>query len=758
MNIRKLFFLSLTALPFTLPPGECKAVPFPACPLSPSLDALNVPFIPNHGQLNSQVRYYAKTLGGTVFVTHDGKMVYSLPADAPLRGQKGIIPQEPPAPPKQLVITEQLLDARPNTPSPGRATKSRVSIFHGNDPDQWRSGLPTYQDISLGVVYPGIEVRLAAHGGSVEKLFYLAAGANPDDIRININPATAMSVTEGGQLAIRTPSGSVQFSRPVAWQNIDGDRRAVAAAYAINADRGSYGFTLGQYDPNQPLIIDPILQSTYLGGTSWDKGQEIAIGPNGNVYVAGTTLSSDFPKCTGWLFCLNGADPTFAGDYEAFVAEMTPDLTRLIQTTYLGGSCTGQECEILKGMAIDAGGNVYVTGYTSSSDFPKTAGGADSTLSGVDGFVAKFSPDLRTLYQSTFVGGSGNDFPSDIAFSTNMNEILLTGTTWSNDLPACLPSGCFPQARPDSIFAGQTEAFVARFTPDLQTMIGTTYLGGSARDDGASLLVTASGDIYVAGTTSSADFPGLAGGYDTLLQGNEAFLTRFNKYLTGITRSTFCGGSQNDSAGAVAQGVDGSIYIAGFTYSPDLPTCVPGPLACPPRADATLAGQEGFAARFNPDLTTLYSSTYLGGGQDDSITAIAIVPNPDNAWDSLIYVAGDTRSPDFPGAAKGADRVFAGESEGFAAYLDSGLNQIQAASFLGGSGWEFARGLTVSATGDIYVTGETSSGDFPRAERGFAPSLRGLSDAFITRFSSLKGSSFYVIPSAHGKATIVHLE
>jgi hypothetical protein len=154
----------------------------------------------------------------------------------------------------------------------------------------------------------------------------------------------------------------------------------------------------------------------------------------------------------------------------------------------------------------------------------------------------------------------------------------------------------------------------------------------------------------------------------------------------------------------------------------------------------------------------LHSSTYLGGGQNDSITAIAIVPNPDNAWNSLIYVAGDTKSPDFPGAANGADRKFAGDSEGFVAFLDSGLNRIQAASFLGGSGWEFARGLTISATGDIYVTGETSSGDFPGAERGFAPTLRGLSDAFITRFSNLKGSSFYVIPSAHGKATIVHLE
>ena len=715
---------------------------------------IHVPFIPNHGQLDENVRYYARTFGGTLFVTGMGELVYALPhsySPAPRESIESFRQQN------MMIFSEKLGDGMLNTITPTQPAATSVSIFHGDDPRQWQHDLPGYPEISLGQVYPGVEVRLAAHGNSIEKLFYVAAEADPQNIKIKISSTAKLSITNSGQLDIYTEKGNVLFSRPIAWQDIQGTRKSVEVAYAVNSSNiPAYGFELGQYDHRYPLVIDPLLQSTYLGGSSNDEGLDIAVGPDGNIYVAGITSSNDFPRCT-YGPCAPTGDNIFAGTSEAFIAKMSPDLKTLIQTTYLGGNGS----EWAEALVIDGTGNIYVTGSTDSSDFPGIAGGADSTLNNRDGFVAKLSSNLRTLAQSTFIGGSSSEFPRDIVISKR-NEIIIGGTTLSTNLPSCTAAAlpCFPPVQPDPDYGGAREGFAALLNLNLTTMI-TTYLGGSGSDDIYGLAVAADGNsIYLCGTTNSNDFPFISGGVDTIQQDYEAFVTKLSDTLVGnnAEQSTYYGGSGYEECYDIAVGVDGQVLITGETSSADLPHC--SGMGCPARGDATIdSSGDAYVAKLSPNLQTLYGSTYLGGTGFDMATDIAVFPAPWNAWESMVYVTGDTAANDFPKISNGADRAFAGNSEGFVAYLNNSLSTLHQASYLGGNSTDYPYALAVSSTGDIYVTGETRSSDFPGSTQGFDNMLNGTKDAFVTRFSDLKSNgTFYTIPLKNGKAAVIHLD
>jgi hypothetical protein len=725
-----------------------------------ALNNLTVPFIPNHHQLNQEVAYYAKVSDGTVFVNKSGEIVYSLRQDTPtVLDRKNLqhLPQYPKNTLQQpVVFSERFLNSQKQTITPGMESETTVSIFHGNDQTKWENELPTYADVSLGKIYPGIELRLSAHSRSVEKLFAVDPSANPENIEIQIPVAEKLSLTSEGQLLVGTKTGEAQFSRPIAWQNIDGKRIGVDIAYSLDNHNNTYGFQIGGYNTHHPLFIDPLLQSTLLGGNSNDRVQDIAIAPNGDIYVGGWTASDPFPLCSG-TYCAYGADTTFQGDDELFVARISPDLKRLIQTTYLGGTCTNSQwyAETFDGIAIAANGDVFVTGSTCADDFPEIAGGADSIRGGDDGFVTKFSSDLRTLSQSTFVGGSNGDYPHDIAIYDS-TQIVVAGLTASLDFPVCAPTlSCWPAGRGDSDFAGSNEAFVAILSTDLKSMPYTTFLGGSANEYANSVLV-ANGSIYVTGNTGSSDFPGISGGFDVTLQGSEAFVTQLSSTLS-ISQSSFFGGSGSEESRAIAKGADGSIYIAGVTTSSDIPHCAS--VLCPSRADKTQNEAEGFVVHCSSDLKNLYNSTYLGGSSADYINDLDVLPDPENSWHpDIVYVVGETTSNDFPGVGKGTDRIYSGFNEGFAVRLNSSLSEIQQGSYLGGNGSDVANSIAVAANGEIYIAGETSSANFPGIAGGFDTTLSGYYDAFITRFSDLRGGSYYVIPHSDGKASVIFLQ
>ena len=578
--------------------------------VSHALCSLSIPFIENKGQIDNNVAYYAKTLGSTLYVTRKGEMVYGFAGFTLIERIPGLIPS-----PKGL------------TPS-----HTNVSSFKGNDPSKWQKSLPTYGSVSLGEVTTGIIVSLNAYGGRIEKIITVSPRTAPSVI-LSVEGASSLGLSPEGELIIHTDQGDLTFSKPVAYQEINGNRIPVPVAYMLPQERDeshhseitgeksaadhpqsapTYAFAVGSYDSSYPLTIDPILQSTYLGGSGDDSANALALGAEG-VYVAGHTTSTDFPGTAG------GAQSTYGGgDQDVFVALLTPELKTITQATYLGGSMP----DYTYALAVGASG-VYVSGLTSSSDFPGTLGGAQPSNGGsTDAFVALLTPDLKTLTQATYLGGSAQDSAGSLALGAS--GVYVAGMTFFSDFP-----GTTGGAQPT--FGGVTnDAFVALLTPDLKTLTQSTYLGGSGDDDACALTIGAEG-VYVAGLTNfSSDFPGTAEGAQPARGGTwDAFIALLTPDLKTLTQSTYLGGSGEDFACALALGAEG-VYAAGSTGSSDFPGTAEG-------AQPTFGGADGdaFVALLTPDLKTLTQATYLGGGCSDGASALGM-------GTSGVYVAGST--------------------------------------------------------------------------------------------------------------------
>jgi hypothetical protein len=676
--------------------------------VSSALSSLSIPFIENKGQIDKDIAYYAKTMRATLFVTKNGEMVYGFPDLALVERIHGLTPH-----PKGLI-----------------PSRTNVSSFIGKDPSRWQKNLSTYTAVSLGEITPGITIALHAYGGKIEKIITVPPNTDPS-IAITVDGASSLGLADTGELIVHTDKGKLTFSKPIAYQEIKGTRVPVPIAYmlvhteafASDPPRGTshalnaYCFSLGSYDHSYSLTIDPILRSTYLGGSNTDLGYALAFGADG-VYVAGYTDSIDFPGTTG------GAQPANGGGGDAFVALLSFDLTSLIQSTYLGG---GDHDEAYA-LALGADG-VYVAGMTSSVDFPGTAAGAQPANGGdYDAFLAFLSFDLTSLTRSTYLGGSSVDQAYALAVGTE--AVYVAGRTSSVDFP-----GNAGGAQPAN--GGNYDAFVALLSSDLTSLIRSTYLGGSNYDVAGSLGLGADG-VYVAGNTFSIDFPGSAGGVQPARRGFEdGFVALLSFDLTSLTRSTYLGGSGEDQVYALALGADG-VYVAGSTFSVDFPGTTGG--AQPARGALT----DGFVALLSFDLTSLTRSTYLGGNSEDQVYAFALGTDG-------VYVAGITYSSDFPGTKGGAQPAYGGYADGFVALLSFDLTSLTRSTYLGGSGEDQVYAFALGTDG-IYVAGFTFSNHFPGTTGGAQPAYGGNGDAFVALISfDLKGGPVVLLSPNGGE-------
>src|SRR5215471_12619444 len=534
-----------------------------------SLSGLSVPFVANSGQADTAVAYYASTFAGAVFVTQNGEIVYSLPGETGSAARPGRLTESLPKgnsfPSSSLSPARESGWSLTETPVGGRAHPSgtirgstRVSYFLGADPARWRSGLPTFDGLFFGEVWPGVTLDVQARGNNVEKRFTVKPGGEPSRIRMCLAGARRLRVDESGALVVGTGPGEVTFTPPVAFQERHGVRHAIRAAYELHGRE--YGFRLGDYDPALPVLIDPLLQATYLGGSGTDYATALAIDPTtGDVYVAGQTQSTNFPGTGGGAQSANGGNST------AFVARLNTALTTLDQATYLGGSGSNQ-VEALTIHPIT--GDVYVAGYTQSADFPGTGGGAQPGNGGsYDAFVVRLNAALTTLNQATYLGGGGFDLAYALAIHPTTGDVYVAGDTTSTNFP-----GTGGGAQPGG--GGFRDAFVARLNAGLTTLDQATYLGGSNEEHAFALAIhPTTGDVYIAGLTQGLDFPGTGGGAQPGSGGsNDAFTARFNAALTTLVQATYLGGTGDDQASALAiDPTTGDVYVAGQTRSTNFP-------------------------------------------------------------------------------------------------------------------------------------------------------------------------------------------
>ena len=399
--------------------------------------------------------------------------------------------------------------------------------------------------------------------------FVVSPGASAAPIGLRFSAAGQPRIDSHGDLLLEGANEEAVFDKPLVYQEKDGQRRPIPGSFR-QIDRDTIGFTLGSYDHARPLIIDPVLvYSTYLGGSgangNGDQGNGIAVDSSGSAYVVGTTYSTNFPVTAGAFQSTNNAQQAGHGS-TVFVTKLNPGGTALVYSTYLGGSGSASGGDFGYGIALDSANNAYITGATNSKDFPVTCGAFQSwnrsTTSGATtGFVVKLNDAGNGLAYSTYLGGEGNQTKSsphgDVSQAIAVNaagNAYVTGYTWSVNFPAT-------QNAFQSDFHGSatiSNAFVAEVNRTATSLVYATYLGGSGSngqgDYANSIALDASGDAFVAGATSSPDFPVTGGAVQASLTGSSnAFAVELNPAGADEIYATYLGGTGADSATARSQ-------------------------------------------------------------------------------------------------------------------------------------------------------------------------------------------------------------
>src|SRR5688572_27317785 len=322
--------------------------------VSESYGKLPLHFEANQGQAHEDVRFLSRGPGYSLYLTAgEAVLVLTQPSDAE----------------KSATLRMSLVDAAPKPVVSGlEKLPGKANYFIGNDPAKWRSNVPTYAKVHYREVYPGIDLVYYGNQRQLEYDFVVAPGADPKKILLAFRGADRIEIDAQGDLVLHVGGESIRQKKPVIYQEVDGAREEVAGSY-VRKSTNRVGFKVAAYDKSRPLVIDPVLSySTYLSGDDGDGARGIAVDPAGNAYVTGHTGSVNFPTTSG---SLQAAAP---GGGDAFVTKLDPTGSVLVYSTYLGGGAG----DGASGIAVDAGGNAYITGGTGSANFPTTPGAFQS--------------------------------------------------------------------------------------------------------------------------------------------------------------------------------------------------------------------------------------------------------------------------------------------------------------------------------------------------------------------------------------------
>jgi hypothetical protein len=658
-------------------------------------------FEANAGQTDASVRFLARGPGYGLFLT---------PAEAVLHLHKpqadGPVAQTPePADTLRL----RLVGANPDPALVGLdELPTRSNYLQGNDPARWHTDVANYGQVAYRAVYPGIDLVYYGSQEQLEYDFVVAPGADPSAIRLAFAGARGMALDGQGNLVLHTTGGDVVEEAPVLYQDGAGGRQAVPGHYVMDGS-GGVGFAVGTYDHSRPLVIDPILSySTYLGGSGDDAGFGIAVDGAGNAYVTGRTDSTDFHTA-------DPAQPANAGgNADAFVAKLNAAGSALVYATYLGGSGD----DLATGIALDGAGNAYVFGQTSSIDFPTVNALQPASGGGgfYDAFVAKLNAAGSALVYSTYLGGSRDDQAGLGIAVDGAGNAYVSGFTTSTNFP-------MKNALQPTYGGGAHDAFVAKLNAAGSALVYSTYLGGTGEDGGFAIAVNGAGNAYVTGYTISSNFPTKNPLQPALIGGGaaDAFVAKLSTTGNALVYSTYLGGGAEDAGLSIDVDGAGNAYLTGETQSSDFPTKNPLQFA-------SGGGQDAFVAKLNTAGSALVYSTYLGGSGDDLGYGIVVDGT------GSVFLTGQTASANFP-TKNPLQPASGGGDDAFVVKLNAAGSALVYATYLGGHSLEEGMGIAVDSAGNAYVSGRTSSTDFP-TRNPLKPALGDLEDAFVAKIAT----------------------
>jgi hypothetical protein len=698
--------------------------------VKPAFGELPLYFVENRGQLDERVAYYVAGPDTAVYFTGRG-VTFGLTAprdERPAPDVAGTTARlgdaSSAAPRERWAVALDFVGADQAVRPIGQdLTPAVISHFKGPQ-SAWRTGLPAYAGILYPDVWPGIDLVYAGTAGRLKYTFVVKPGADPNQIRLAYRGATDVRLTEGGELEVTTPVGGFRDARPYVYQEGDGERSEVAAAYTLEGGAETktwtYGFQVGAYDPSRPLVLDPVVlfYAGYIGGAGFDAGASVAIDAAGNAYVVGSTdsTSATFPVTVGPDTTYNGGGAE-GSSIDSFVAKVSADGSALLYAGYIGGA----GFDIARGVAVDAAGNAYVVGFTDSNEwtFPVTVGPDLTHNGGVDAFIAKVSADGSALLYAGYVGGAGEDSGLGVAVDA-AGSAYLAGPTDSTETS-------FPVAvGPDLTHNGGADAFLAKVSADGSALLYAGYVGGEGFDSADGVAVDGAGNAYLVGTTDSTEtsFPVAVGPDLTHNGGVDAFVAKVNAAGTALQYAGYVGGGGYDAGAGVAVDAAGSAYLVGSTDS----TEVTFPVTVGP--DPTHNGStDAFVAKVNAAGTALQYAGYVGGGGYDAGAGIAL----DAAGYAFVIGTTDSTEATFP-ARVGPDLTHNSGTDAFVAEVSQDGSVLMYAGYVGGTGADSGAGIASDAIGHAYVVGSTDSSEatFPVLV-GPDMTQNGSTDAFVAK-------------------------
>ncbi|MCX6692990.1 MAG: PKD domain-containing protein, partial [Methanomicrobiales archaeon] len=629
--------------------------------------ALPLQFIRNDGQFQDGGLYHIISDSGSVSFNRHG-VAYTL-----------IAFQEDQ--PRTTRVTTSFLNSLGNSTIEGTdPLPGSTNFFLGNQRASWRTQVPAFRAISYKGLYPRIDLRYSGSEGSLKSEFIIAPGGEPGVIRMQYSGAKGIVIEPDGSLTIVTAVGTITELAPDAYQEVGGNRIEVPVQFSKIGD-SIIGFTVGPYDRAKPLVIDPVMKyALYLSGAGVADARGITTDAEGNAYVLGTTYIPQTLQGD-----TSSQDPTT----DIILMKINSDGTAPLFTSYLGGSGT----DTGKAVVLDPDLNVYLTGTTTSTDFPVEKPLQRYNGGGSDAFVTKIDPEGAVLIFSTYLGGSRDDEGNGLALDA-VRSPYVVGTTSSKNFPAVNRYNL-------TSLSGPQDAFITKYREDGGDLIYSDFIGGSSTEVGSGVVVDSEGYAVITGETFSPDYPTVSAYQSRFAGVSDVFLTRLTLNGDYFTTSTLLGGAALDYATGLVMDRASNVYLTGATYSPNFPV--------KSGVKTSLAGTyDAFAARFDPTCTELQYSTFLGGSAGDAGKSIA-VDSHGNA-----FVTGFTFSIDFPVFRPYQSKSGGGYYDAFIVKLSPHGSAYCYSTYLGGAGPDWGNGIAVDPAGNAYVTGLTGSMDFPR--------------------------------------------
>jgi len=457
--------------------------------LQQQFNRLPLSFEANTGQLDPAIAFVARGAGYSLLLTAEGpqlQLQYLGAGTAAGPRAENELPSL-----QSTRLRTQIVGGNRAAKISGEAPTVGTSHYlTGSSAAGWHTDVPHYGRVRYSAVYPGIDLVYHGDQQQMEYDFVVAPHADPSVIALRFDGAAAAPrIDAQGNLVIKTAGGDLVQHKPVVYQQIDGQRRSVAGAYRLTGEQLS--FALGTYDRSRELVIDPLLgYKLYVPGINVMQATSIAVGADGSAYIGGYAPALPYVRKLPLL----GNVASSVIRYEAFVAKLNAAGDTLLYTTFIGGSADDE----VTSLALDGSGNLVLAGYTRSNEFP-LVNPLQGTKGGYsDAFVAKLDPSGKKLLYSSYLGGNSEDSASALAIDGQGN-IVLAGRTSSENFPT---AGSFGSA-----FNGGQDAFVAKIAAAGDSLLFSMLIGGNSNDEGNSVALDAAGNIYLAGSTVSQNFP-----------------------------------------------------------------------------------------------------------------------------------------------------------------------------------------------------------------------------------------------------------